>query len=90
MAPPLNVDSGVEILSDVASVTVSSFFLFDGCSISMMASSLPAVDCDSLLVVFDPEEGLPRPAWSAGEGTTSPLVRGRAPGVPVAAVFVDD
>ncbi len=54
-------------------VITSSFFLFGGEAISMTVSSLPNVDCDSLLG-FE-EEGLPRPAWSAGEGTMSPPVK---------------
>ena len=68
--------TGVSVGVGSLRIMTSSFFLFD--SISMTVSSLPDVDCDSLLG-FEEEEGLPRPAWSAGEGTTSPPVRGRAP-----------
>ena len=68
--------SGVSTGVGSLRILTSSFFLFD--PISMTVSSPPAVDCDSLLG-FEEEEGLPKVAWSAGEGTTSPPVRGRAP-----------
>ena len=69
----LSLTAGPVVVSSTVRSGVSSFFLFE--TISMTVSSLPDVDCDSLLALT----GLPKVAWSAGEGTMSPPVRGLVP-----------